>query len=130
MSTMILEVYDALKSAGAPEEKAQAAATVLAETAVTKADLGALATKADTTEIRTDLAVAKAETTEIRTALAAVKAETTAIRTDLAAVKVEMTEFRTDLAVAKAELALVKWLVSGIGFGVLLLVIKSFWPGH
>jgi hypothetical protein len=30
MSTMILEVYDALKSAGAPEEKAQAAATVLA----------------------------------------------------------------------------------------------------
>lgn len=32
MSTMILEVYDALKSAGAPAEKAQAAATVLANT--------------------------------------------------------------------------------------------------
>lgn len=31
MSTMIVEVYEALKAAGAPEEKAQAAASVLAE---------------------------------------------------------------------------------------------------
>jgi hypothetical protein len=30
MTTMITEVYDALKAAGAPEDKAQAAATVLA----------------------------------------------------------------------------------------------------
>ncbi len=34
----------------------------------------------------------------------------------------------TDMAQVKAELAMVKWLVSGIGFGVLLLVLRSFWP--
>ncbi len=27
-----------------------------------------------------------------------------------------------------AELSIIKWIVSGIGFGVLLLVLKSFWP--
>ncbi|TAJ78933.1 MAG: integrase [Gallionellaceae bacterium] len=31
MSTMIIEVYDAFKSAGAPEEKAQAAAKAIAD---------------------------------------------------------------------------------------------------
>ncbi len=81
MSTMILEVYDALKAAGAPEEKVQAAATVLAQT-----------------DNRFDK-----------------------IDSELAATKL-------DLAVVKAELALVKWIVSGIGFGVVLLILKSFWP--
>ncbi len=35
---------------------------------------------------------------------------------------------KADLEVLRAELAMVKWLVSGIGFGVLLLVLRSFWP--
>jgi hypothetical protein len=34
----------------------------------------------------------------------------------------------SDLAVIKAELAMVKWIVSGVGFGVLLLVLRSYWP--
>ncbi len=34
----------------------------------------------------------------------------------------------TKVSVIGAELAMVKWLVSGIGFGVLLLVLRSFWP--
>lgn len=39
-------------------------------------------------------------------------------------------ELRLDMKIetVKAELAIVKWMVSGIGFGVLLLVLKSFWP--
>ncbi len=74
MSTMIVEVYEALKAAGAPEDKAQAAATVLAH--------------ADNRFDKID----------------------------------------AEIAVMKAELAFVKWLVSGIGFGVVLLVLKSFWP--
>jgi len=74
MSTMIVEVYEALKAAGAPEDKAQAAATVLAHS-----------------DNRFD-------------------------------------KIDAELAVVKAELALVKWIVSGVGFGVLLLVLKSFWP--
>jgi hypothetical protein len=32
MATMIVELYDALKAAGAPEDKAQAAATALVNT--------------------------------------------------------------------------------------------------
>lgn len=34
-----------------------------------------------------------------------------------------------ELAVIKAELAMVTWIVSGVGFGVVLLVIRSFWAG-
>lgn len=74
MSTMILEVYEALKSAGAPEDKAQAAATVLANT-----------------DNRFD-------------------------------------KLDREIAVLEAKLNIVQWLIGGIGFGVLLLVIKSFWP--
>ncbi len=29
----------------------------------------------------------------------------------------------------QAELASLKWMVGGIGFGILLLLIRSFWPG-
>ena len=34
----------------------------------------------------------------------------------------------SQLETIKAELAMVKWIVGGIGFGVLLLVVKSFFP--
>ena len=71
---MIAEVYDALREAGASEEKAKAAAAAIANY-----------------ESRFD-------------------------RIDI------------DLATVKAELAMVKWIVSGVGFGVLLLVLRSFWP--
>jgi len=82
MSTMIAEVYEALKEAGASEEKSKAAAQALADY--------------DNRFDRLDL--------------------------DLAGI-------RGELAVLKAELAMVKWIVSGVGFGVLLLVLRSFWPG-
>jgi hypothetical protein len=79
---MIVELYEALKAAGAPDDKAQAAAKVLANT--------------DDRFNRVD--------------------------SDLGAVRVE-------LATVKAELAMVKWIVIGVGFGVLLLILRSFWPG-
>ena len=82
MSTMIAAVYEALKEAGASEEKSKAAAQALADY--------------DNRFDRLDL--------------------------DLAGI-------RGELAVLKAELAMVKWIVSGVGFGVLLLVLRSFWPG-
>jgi hypothetical protein len=37
---------------------------------------------------------------------------------------------KIDFVVLKTEVSLVKWLISGVGFGVLLLVLKSFWPFH
>jgi hypothetical protein len=82
MATMIVELYDALRAAGAPEDKAQAAAKVLANT-----------------DERFDRVDGKITALEVK------------------------------LATVIAELSMVKWIVSGIGFGVLLLVLKSFWPG-
>ncbi len=86
MATMIVELYDALKAAGAPEEKAQAAAKALANTD----------DRFDRLELKLGALDAK---------------------------------FSVELATVKAELGMVKWIVSGIGFGVVLLILRSFWPG-
>lgn len=82
MSTMIAEVYDALREAGASDEKSKAAAMAVAE----------YDNRFDSLDLK----------------LASMDGE---------------------LAVIKAELAMVKWIVSGVGFGVVLLVLRSFWAG-
>ena len=46
----------------------------------------------------------------------------------LAEVKRDIEELKLGLAVVKAELTMVKWIVSGVGFGMLLLLIRTFWP--
>jgi hypothetical protein len=94
MTTMIAEIYEALKEAGASDEKSKAAAMAVAEAKCfdkVDADLGI---------VRSDLTIVKA---------------------DVGGIKIE-------LAVVKAELAMVKWIVSGVDFGVVLLVLRSFWP--
>ncbi len=47
---------------------------------------------------------------------------------DSVATKHDIEIVHKDIEMLRAELAMVKWLVSGIGFGVLLLVLRSFWP--
>ena len=37
-------------------------------------------------------------------------------------------ELKVGLAAVRAELGMVKWMGSGIGAGMLLLVVQSFWP--
>jgi capsule polysaccharide export protein KpsE/RkpR len=96
MSTMIAEVYDALKEAGASEEKAKAAAMALAD---------------------------------YRNRFDRIDFDLGSLKGDLPIVKADLAALKTDLAVVQAELAMVKWIVSGVGFGVLLLVLRSFWPG-
>ncbi|MFN3075691.1 MAG: hypothetical protein ABT940_02195 [Alphaproteobacteria bacterium] len=58
--------------------------------------------------------------------------EQTRLIGDGTATKADITALRSDNAVMSAELAIIKWMVGGIGFGVLLLVLKSFVPtfGH
>ena len=51
MSTMVTELYDALMAAGAPEEKARAAAQAMSEES--------LATKADIVRLERELSVVK-----------------------------------------------------------------------
>ncbi len=75
MSTKITEVYEAFKTAGAPEDKAKAAAQSLAEQD----------NRFDTLD--------------------------------------------KELAILKAKLTMIQWTVGSIGFGILLLILKSLWPG-
>ena len=38
-------------------------------------------------------------------------------------------QFDGELVLVKTELGMVKWIVSGVGLGVIPLVLRSFWPG-
>src|SRR5947209_7204607 len=81
MSTMIAEVYDALKEAGASEEKAKAAAMALAD----------YSNRFD----RIDLD------------LASVKGEVPLIKSDVAVLKTDVAVLKTDVTVLKADVAVV-----------------------
>ena len=118
MSTMIAEVYDALKEAGASEEKAKAAAMALADYSnrFDRIDLDLGSVKGEVPFIKSDVAV-------LKTDVAGVKADVSVLKADVAVVKSDVAVLKTDVAVVRAELAMVKWIVSGIGFGVLLLVL-------
>lgn len=62
------------------------------------------------------------------TALDAALHDSVVTKSDL---RSELEPLRIDLATAKAELTMIKWMIGGVGFGVLALVIKSFIPlGH
>jgi hypothetical protein len=47
---------------------------------------------------------------------------------DQVATKGDIAELNAELSIVKAQIALGQWLVGGVGFGVLLLILKSFWP--
>lgn len=47
---------------------------------------------------------------------------------DVGELKHDVGELKIGLAVVQAELAMVKWMVSGVGFGMLLLLVRTFWP--
>ena len=65
MSTMLKEIYDALKEAGASEEKASAAAIAVAAHSLDREHLATLATKADLEQLRL---VTKADLEQLRLA--------------------------------------------------------------
>ena len=58
----------------------------------------------------------------------ATKQDTGELKHRLTNVERDVGELKTGLAVVKAELGMVKWMVSGIGAGTLLLLIRTFWP--
>jgi hypothetical protein len=43
-------------------------------------------------------------------------------------IKSDLACCRANIVAIKAELRTVKWISSGVGFGVLLLALRSFWP--
>lgn len=68
MSTMVKEIYKALKSAGADEELAVAAAEAVPSTED-------LATKADIAATKADIAATKADIADLKVAIAALRAD-------------------------------------------------------
>lgn len=94
---MIAELYDALKEAGASEEKAKAAAQAIAD-------------------YERHFVHIESKLDSIDSEIKVVKSEIKIVRTDLEA----------EIKAVKTELSIVKWLV-GFGIaGIISLIIKAF----
>jgi chromosome segregation ATPase len=126
MTQILVELYDALKAAGVPEDKAQAAAASV----IGGTEKNTLATKADLVELRSEL---KTNTASLRSELkddiaslrSELKADTVSLRSEL---KDEIGTVRERLSSVETGLRYVQWSIGTVGFGVFLLVLKSFWP--
>ena len=84
--------------------------------------------KRDIEEVKLELAEVKRDIEELKLGLAEVKRDIEEVKLGLAEVKRDIEELKLGLAVQKAELTMVKWIVSGVGFGMLLLLVRTFWP--
>ena len=70
----------------------------------------------------------KQDTGELKHRLTKVEWVIGELKRRLTNVERDVGELKTELAAVKAELGMVKWMVSGIGAGMLLLLIRTFWP--
>jgi ribosomal protein L29 len=123
-----LETARRPEEAGLDERQAETITDVLRESR--ELDFSLLATKADLAELRN---ATKADLAELRNAT---KAELAELRSDM---DLRSTSLRAEIdrrfaavegkiAVLQAEIASLEWMVGGVGFGILLLVVRSFWP--
>ena len=104
-----------LTEAGMPTCQAE----VLAEEQVALLDTH-LATRQDIVPLKQDVTVLKQD-------VAVLKKDMVAVKQDVAVLKKDMVAVKQDVAVLKAEFIMVKWLVSGVGFGMIALLLKTFW---
>ena len=121
MSTMLVEIYDALKEAGASEEKARAAATSLTgrDQRWDEVDqrLQRVDQCLDKVERRLDF---------MEQALEALTRRVAAVGEKIAALEEKVMALARDVAVIRAELGLMKWM-HGIKIGgVLALLVKAY----
>jgi len=120
-----LKIVKRLKEAGLDERQAEAITEVLRESR--ELDLAQIATKAD-------LALLRAEMQALRTELLGeMDRRFAAMDARFAGFEGEMDRrfaaVDGKLAVLQAELGMLKWMIGGVGFGLLLLIVRSFWPG-
>ena len=114
MSTMLVEIYDALKEAGASEEKARAAATSLA----------GRDQRWDEVDQRFDRIEQRLDNVERRLGLIDQALE--ALTQRVGALEEKVIALAQDVAVIKAELGLTKWMHGITIGGVLALLVKAF----
>ena len=121
MSTMLVEIYDALKEAGASEEKARAAAASLTgrDQRWDEVDQQFRRTgeRLDGVERRLDL---------IEQALEALTRRVAALEEKVAALEQKVIAVAQDVAVIRAELGLMKWMHGITIGGVIALLVKAF----
>ena len=121
MSTMLVEIYDALKEVGASEEKARAAATSLTgrDQRWDEADqrLQRVDQRLDKVERRLDF---------IEQALEALTRRIAALEEKVTALEQKIIALAQDVAVIRPELGLMKWMHGITIGGVLALLVKTF----
>jgi chromosome segregation ATPase len=133
MSTMLVEVYDALKEAGASEEKARAAATSLADPRWHEVDqrfdeidqrFQRVDQRFDEVDRRFRHVEQRLDRVEGRLGL--VEQALEAVTKRLGTLEEKVVSIAQDVAVIKAEFGLMKWM-NGITIGgVLALLVKAF----
>ena len=87
-----------------------------------------IATKRDTGELKRDTGELKHDVGELKHDVGEVKHRLDNVERDVGGLKRDVGELKVGLATVKAELGMVKWMVSGIGAGMLLLLFRTFWP--
>ena len=121
MSTMLVEIYDALKEAGASEEKARAAAASLTGRDQRWDEIDQrfqrVDQRLDNVERRLDL---------MEQALEALTRRVAALEEKIAALEEKVIALAQDVAVIRAELGRMKWMHGITIGGVLALLVKTF----
>ena len=114
---MLVEIYDALKEAGASEEKARAAAASLTGRDQRWDEIQRVDQRLDNVERRLDL---------VEQALEALTRRVAALEEKIAALEEKVIALAQDVAVIRAELGLMKWMHGITIGGVLALLVKTF----
>ena len=91
-----------------------------------KSDVGEL--KSDVGELKSDVGELKRDVGELKSDVGGLKRDVGELKSDVGGLKRDVGELNIGLAVVKAELGMVKWMMSGIGAGMLLLLVRTFWP--
>ena len=86
------------------------------------------ATKQDTGELKHRLTNVEQDVGELKRDTGEIKRRLTSVEQDTGELKQDVGELKIGFAAVKAELGMVKWMVSGIGAGMLLLLFRTFWP--
>jgi hypothetical protein len=108
---MLVEIYDALKEAGASEEKARAAATSL--------------TGRDDRLDQLDRHM-REEFAALGARVSALEHRVDDLAQDVAGLKSVVATLKTDVAVIRPELALMKWMHGITIGGIIALIIQAF----
>jgi hypothetical protein len=112
-----LETARRPEEAGLDERQAETITDVLRESR--ELDFSLLATEADLAELRN---ATKAGLAELRSDM---DLRSTSLRAEIDR---RFAAVEGKIAVLQAEIASLEWMVGGVGFGILLLVVRSFWP--